>query len=182
MMVLVKDGEAVVSVLIWKSMVSLKFCLNGGLLAILEPPYRCFSCLDCADFHLLGITVGSIRHLCTAGQIIQPVQAGLLADGIDAAEQQVDVVGFPAPQRASQLSADKARDRARPQVRLVAHRVQSNVGLDIFGELHRVTRLARESNQGVLVQGSGLVIGGLEDRGSSHGRFRCCDDGEISPC
>lgn len=54
-----------------------------------------------------------------------------------------------------------------------------DVCLNIFGELHCITCLSRESHQRVLVQFAGLVIGGLEDGGASHGGFGSGDEGEV---
>lgn len=106
----------------------------------------------------LGITVCSIGDLCAARQIIEPIQAGLLGDWVNTAQQQIDVVGLPASQAASKFSAHKARHCCRSQVRLITHCIEGDIGLDVFGKLDGVACLARECYQRVLVQGSGFVV------------------------
>ena len=60
----------------------------------------------------------------------------LFRDGIHASQQQVHRVRFLGPQTLGQLSADEARDGRGSQIGVVAHRVELDVGLDVFGELH----------------------------------------------
>ena len=57
--------------------------------------------------NILSVTVGGIRHRGQRRKVIQPVQAGLVCDGVDASQEEVDVVRLPRPQTGSQLTADK---------------------------------------------------------------------------
>ena len=43
----------------------------------------------------------------------------------------------------------------------------------------RITRFARECHQRVRVEAPGLVVGGFENGGTSHGGFGGGDDGEV---
>lgn len=121
-----------------------------------------------------------VGYLCATGKVIQPVQTGLLGDGIHPTEQQVHVVRFPASQATCEFPTDEAGHGARGEVGLVAHRVQGDVCLDVLRELDGVAWLAREGEEGVLVQLPGLVVGRLEDGGTAHGGFAGGDDGEIA--
>lgn len=74
--VLVEDGEAVVPVFVFMS------ALTDG------PPcpsravvvYR-------EDMNVLCVAMGRIRHFCQRRKVVQPVQAGLLCDGVDSAKE-----------------------------------------------------------------------------------------------
>lgn len=121
--------------------------------------------------------VGNLR---TARQVIQPVQTGRLGDRIHASQQQIDVIRLPASQTPRQLAPDEAGHSTGSQVRLVAHRVQCNVCLDELCKLDSVACFSGESEKRVLVQLPCLVIGGLEDRGASHGSFGGGNDGEVA--
>jgi len=85
--------------------------------------------------YVLGVAVRSVRHGRQCREVVEPVQAGLVRDGVDAAEQQVDVVGLARPQARRQLAPDEVRQGRRREVRLVPHRVQLRVGLDVLCEL-----------------------------------------------
>lgn len=121
-----------------------------------------------------------IRHLRRARQIVEPVQTGLLGDGIHAAEQEVDGIRMSRPQGTSELAAHKRRQRRGAQVRLVAHAVERHVGLHVLGELHRVAGLAGEGHEVVLVEDAGLVVAGFQDGGAAHRGFGGGDDGEVA--
>lgn len=82
--VLVEDGEAVVSVLKFMSA------------ALMDGPHvlsRPSSCGE--DTNVLCVAVGSVGHFCQRRKVVQPVQAGLLCDGVDSAEEEVDIVRLP---------------------------------------------------------------------------------------
>ena len=112
-----------------------------------------------------------IRHSGTTRQIIQPIQTGLLGDGIHAAQQQIHGVWLPTPQAPGQLAPNETRDGRGTQIGLVAHAVQGDVGLDELGELDGVACFAGEGEQVLPVEGPGFVVGGFEDGGAAHGRF-----------
>jgi len=48
--------------------------------------------------------------------------------------------------------------------------------------LHSVACFAGEGHQGMFIQGSCLVIGRFEDRGTTHGRFGGSNEGEVFAC
>jgi hypothetical protein len=121
-----------------------------------------------------------IRHLRRTRQIVQPIQARLLGDRINTSQQQIHRVWMLAPQRPRQLPSHKRRQCRGPQVGFVAHAVQGDVGLHVFGELYGVACLAGEGHQVVLVEDAGLVVAGFEDRGAAHRGFGSGDDGEVA--
>ena len=131
---------------------------------------------------VLGVAVGGVRALGARGQVVDPVQLRLALDGVEAAQQQVDVVGVARAQGLGQLAAHEGRDLVGRQVRGVAHAVELDVGLDVLGEVNRVASLAAVGHQGRLVKGARLVVAGLEDGGASHGRFGGGDDAEVLAC
>ena len=120
-----------------------------------------------------------IRHLRTTRQIIQPIQRRALRDRIHPPKQQIHAIRLPAPETLRQLPSHETRHRARSQIRLVAHRVECDVGLDEFGELHRVAGLAAEGHDGGGGELARFVVGGLENRGAAHGGFGGGDYGEV---
>jgi hypothetical protein len=84
---------------------------------------------------ILCVAVSSVRQRSQRRQVVEPVQAGLVGDGVDAAEQQVHVVWFPRAQAGRKLSADEVCERRWREVGFVAHGVELRVGLDVLGEL-----------------------------------------------
>jgi len=131
---------------------------------------------------LLRISMSGIWHLGTAGQVIQPIQTRLPGDWIDTAQQQIHIVRLPTPQTLGQLASDETRDGAWPQIRLVAHAVQGDVGLDVLCELDGVACFAGEGEQVVAVERAGLVVARLEDCGAAHGSFGGGDEDVVFAC
>lgn len=121
-----------------------------------------------------------IWYLGRTRKVVQPVQTRLPRDRVNTTQQQVHRVRVPAPQALRQFTSYEARNCTRPEVDLIAHRVQGDVGLDELCELHRVASLSGECHQGVLVERAGFVVAGFEDGGTAHGGFGGGDDGEIS--
>lgn len=80
--------------------------------------------------------MGGIGDLGQRRQVIEPVEAGLVGDGVDTSEKKVHVVGFPRAQARRKLTADKVGKGGGGKVGLVAHGVELGVGLDVLGELY----------------------------------------------
>lgn len=59
-----------------------------------------------------------------------------LGDWIVSSQQQIDRVRLLGPQTSGKFTADKAGDGRRTEFRVVAHRVELNVGLDELCEVH----------------------------------------------
>lgn len=105
-----------------------------------------------------------------------------MGDGVDASQEEVHIVGLARAQGRRQLAADKVCEGRRGEIRVIAHRVELGVGLDVFGELNCVSGLSRVRHERVLVERSGLVVGGLEDRHAAHGGFGRRDQGKVLAC
>lgn len=85
---------------------------------------------------VLCVAVGRVGDGCQGGEVVHPVKGGLVGDGVDAAEEEVDVVRLAGAQAGGQLAADKMGDGRGGEVRLIAHRVELGVRLDVLGELY----------------------------------------------
>ncbi len=84
---------------------------------------------------VLRVSMSSIRERRQRRQVVEPVERGAVCDGVDAAEEEVDVVGLARPQGGGELTANKVRDGRGGEVDVVAHAVELGVGLDVFCEL-----------------------------------------------
>jgi hypothetical protein len=123
-----------------------------------------------------------IRHLSTTRQIIQPIQARLLADPIHPAQQQIHIIRLPAPQTPRQLPSHKRRYLRWAQIDFIPHTVEGDVGLDELGELDGVACFAGEGEEVVPVQRAGFVVGRFEDCGAAHGGFGGGEEDKVFAC
>ena len=79
--------------------------------------------------------MGGVGDFRQRGQVVDPIQARLVGERVHTAEQQVDLVGFPAAEGAGDFAAHEGRDGAGAEGAAVAHAVELDVGLDVFCEL-----------------------------------------------
>lgn len=77
-----------------------------------------------------------IRKRCQSRQVIHPVQTGFLRNRIQSTQEQIDGIWFPRSQAFRKLSSDEACNRRGPQVGIVSHRIQLDVGLYVLCKLH----------------------------------------------
>lgn len=84
---------------------------------------------------VLCVSMCSIRERGEGREVVAPVEARLIVDGVVAAEQEVDVVRLPGTEGFCKLGADKGgRGRGR-EVGVVAHAVELDICLDVLCEL-----------------------------------------------
>jgi len=93
---------------------------------------------------VLRVPVGSIWDGRQRRKVVQPVQRGLVGDGVDTAEEEVDIVGFAGAERRGEFTANKVCDGRGREVDVVPHGVELGIGLDVFCELD----WRRESQRG----------------------------------
>lgn len=143
--------------------------------------------------------MGGIRHRGHGREVVDPVEVGLVRDGVNATQEEVDVVGLPRSQAGGELPPDERSNSGRREIGLVPHRVELGVRLDVFGKLDckfvlarrdealvvaprvstGIARFSRVRHQCVLVELPGLIVSGLEDRRTPHGSLGGRDDGEV---
>lgn len=109
------------------------------------------------------------------GKVVDPVQTGLVGNGVHSSEQQVDGIRPPRTQSACELTPHEARDGRRAQVGVVAHRIQLDVGLDVLCKLNwtagNIKSQQKESNVGSAVE-SAPVSPASPEKASSVCLFR----------
>merc|ERR1712093_601688 len=128
---------------------------------------------------VLSIAMSSVWEGGERRWVVEPVERGARGDGVEAAEEEVHVVGFATAERGGEFAADEVGDCRGGEVDAVAHAVELGVGLDVFCELDSITSLPRESHQCMLVQRSRFIIRSLQDRSSTHSSFGGRNEREV---
>lgn len=95
MVVFVEDGETVISVFAYACQ-NWGFISDDGLSIVWGENVLC-------------VSVCGVRNTGQRCKVVQPVQAGLVCDGVDTSQQEVDIVGLPRSQAICQFATDKMR-------------------------------------------------------------------------
>ena len=85
---------------------------------------------------VLSISMCCVWHFGARGEVVDPVEFGLFAVRVEAAEQQVDSVGRSRAERFGEFAADERGGLVGWERGAVAHCVELDVGLDVFCELN----------------------------------------------
>ena len=93
-----------------------------------------------AEAVVLRVAVCGVGHLGAGGEVVDPVEGGGVGGGVEAAQEQVDGVGAAGAQGFGQFAADEGGCFVGWEGGAVAHGVELDVCLDVFGELDWASR------------------------------------------
>jgi len=144
---------------------------------------------------ILCIAVSGIWERSERREVIEPVKGGLVGDGVNATEEEIDIVGFSGTEGRGKFATDEVCDCGRGEIDVIAHRVKLSVGLDEFCKLNWeesvvcilegwirhtcISCFSRKRHQGMIVQCSCLVIARFKNSCTSHTSLASTDESEV---
>lgn len=84
---------------------------------------------------VLRVSVCGVGERRTGRQVVDPEELGLVGNGVVAAEEEIDRVGIARAEGFGEFGAHKRGSFGGSETIGIAHAVQLDVGLHVFGEL-----------------------------------------------